>query len=63
VSDDLLDKESMLACLLSSPSVDDGSHLHDESDRACWTGRRHNKDEQGEAVRRGRVRRQHTSRR
>lgn len=52
-SGDLSDRESTLAGLLSSSSVGDGSHLRDERDRACWTGRRRNKDEQGGGVKKG----------
>ena len=43
----------MLVGLLSSSSVGDGLHLCDERDRACWTGRRRNKDEQGGGVKEG----------
>jgi hypothetical protein len=42
-----------LVGFLSSQSVDDGSLLHDERDRACWMGRHHNKDAQGGGVGRG----------
>ncbi|ONM04330.1 F14D16.29 [Zea mays] len=52
-SGDLSDRESTLAGLLSSSSVGDVSHLHDERDQACWTGWRCNKDEQGGGVKKG----------
>lgn len=45
--------ESTFAGLLSSPSIGDGSHLCAEQDRACWIGRRRNKDEQSGGVRKG----------